>query len=168
MEVEHPVPSAPRSELPEVEEAGVAGGHCAEEASTAIVAGDASLVPDQTAPVAVTPIAIPLVGTCAVKRAIPPSLRRSGRYVIPLFRTAVIVDVVWLFTLAAFRSMEPLLGFAILGRSMGFVHLPMRLEQPSGDKTAVLTVAQVLPLATLHSPFAENSAVAKDRSRCLV
>jgi hypothetical protein len=43
--VEHPVPSVPRSELFEAEEARVAGGHRADGADTTGVARDASSVP---------------------------------------------------------------------------------------------------------------------------
>ena len=76
------MPSVPRLEPFEAEEAGVAGGHCAEEADTAGMAGDASLVPDRAAPSTVTPIAALLMGTHVERCTIPPSIGWSTRYVI--------------------------------------------------------------------------------------
>ena len=82
MEVQRPKPSVPRLEPSKAEEAGVIGGHCAEEADTTGMAGDASSVPDQPVPSAVTPIVALLTKTHVERCAIPPSMGQSTRYVV--------------------------------------------------------------------------------------
>jgi len=76
------MPSMPRLEPFEAEEAGVAGGHCAEEADTIGMAEDASSIPDRAALSVVTPIAALLMGTHVERCTIPPSIGWSTRYVI--------------------------------------------------------------------------------------
>jgi len=76
------MPSMPHLEPFEAEEAGVAGGHCAEEPDTIGMAEDASSIPDRAALSVVTPIVALLMGTHVERCTIPPSIGWSTRYVI--------------------------------------------------------------------------------------
>ena len=96
------MPSMPHLEPFEAEEAGVAGGHCAEEANTTGMAGDASSIPDWAAPSVATPIVALLMGTHVERCAIPPSIGRSTGYVILRSFLIVIAGEVWLFYLDHF------------------------------------------------------------------
>ena len=102
VEVQCPMPSVPRLEPFEAEEAGVIGGHCAEQADTAGMVGDASSVLDRRAPSTATPIMAWLMKTHMERCSIPPSMGWSTRYVVLRSFLIVIADKVWLFYLDHF------------------------------------------------------------------